>query len=292
MSVLYVMATPIGNLEDISERARRILSECDLIAAEDTRVTQKLLNRLGLRKPALSCHRHNEGDRAGDIIRRMREEDISVVLVSDAGTPCISDPGSVLVDAAWEAGIRVVPVPGASAASAAVSACGFNAAEFAFYGFLPREKKDIVSALNRIRASRVPVAVLYESPHRVVFLAGIIAGMWPQCRLCVCCDMTKYYEKIVRGTAPEVLAMLEGNENVEKGEYCLVLDMSLVPEPEEKKGDRSAEEYILSLMLDGTGRKEAARRASQAGYARNEIYRANIRIRDMLESEGSDADSM
>ena len=151
MAKLLVVATPIGNLNDISPRMCEALESADLIAAEDTRVTLKLLNRMQIKKPLISCHRHNEDERAPGLIRRMLAEDLTVALTCDAGTPGISDPGHLLVRAAWEAGIPVTPVCGPSAVVAAVSVSGFDARAFAFYGFLPREKKALLQKLDAVR---------------------------------------------------------------------------------------------------------------------------------------------
>ena len=148
MPKLYVVATPIGNLSDLTPRMREALECADLIAAEDTRVTMKLLNHLDLKKPLVSCHRHNEENRAPQLIERMLGEDLTVALTCDAGTPGISDPGHLLVRAAWEAGVPVEPVSGPSAVVTALSASGFDAREFAFYGFLPREKKALRESLR------------------------------------------------------------------------------------------------------------------------------------------------
>ena len=153
MPTLYVVATPIGNLSDISPRVRETLSQVDLVAAEDTRVAMKLLNALNLSKPTISCHRHNEQQKAVPIIERMLSENIDVALTCDAGTPAISDPGHVIVAAAWEAGIQVIPISGPSATVTALSASGFDAREFAFFGFLPREKKFLREKLESIRRS-------------------------------------------------------------------------------------------------------------------------------------------
>ncbi|NLG24906.1 MAG: 16S rRNA (cytidine(1402)-2'-O)-methyltransferase, partial [Clostridiales bacterium] len=170
MPRLYVVATPIGNLGDLSGRVRDALAGADLIAAEDTRVAMKLLNHLGLSKPTISCHRHNERSRAAELVARMQGEDLTVALTSDAGTPAISDPGHILVDAAWAAGIPVVPIAGPSALATALSAAGFDAAEFGFFGFLPRERGRLREKLSAIRALNLRVAVAHESPHRVVAL--------------------------------------------------------------------------------------------------------------------------
>ena len=159
MPKLFVVATPIGNLNDLTPRMLEALASADLIAAEDTRVTMKLLNHFELKKPMVSCHRHNEDARAPQLIERMLAEDLTVALTCDAGTPGISDPGHLLVRAAWEAGIPVEPVCGPSAVVTALSASGFDAREFAFYGFLPREKKALRDKLCAIRRAGIPSSI-------------------------------------------------------------------------------------------------------------------------------------
>ena len=283
MPKLYVVATPIGNLSDLTPRMREALEAADLIAAEDTRVTMKLLNHFDLHRPMVSCHRHNEDAKAPQIVQRMLSEDLTVALTCDAGTPGISDPGHLLVRACWEAGIPVTPVCGPSAAVTCLSASGFDAREFAFYGFLPREKKALNDKLDAIRRAGVPVFVLYESPHRIVDLVGRIAEKWPECLLCVCSDLTKRYERIYRGPAPEVLVQLRDNPGVEKGEYCLAADISMLPPPEAPAARPDAAAFMLSLMLDDMDLPDAAEAALEQGYARNDVYRARLRIREMFE---------
>lgn len=283
MPKLYVVATPIGNLNDLTPRMREALEGADLIAAEDTRVTMKLLNQFDLKKPMTSCHRHNEDAKAPQIVEKMLAEDLTVALTCDAGTPGISDPGHLLVRACWEAGIPVEPVCGPSAVVTALSASGFDAREFAFYGFLPREKKALGDKLDAIRRAGVPVFVLYESPHRVVELVGEIAARWPECLLCVCSDLTKKFERLYRGTAPAVLAALKANPSVEKGEYCLAVDISPLPPMEAPVERPEVTAWMLSRMLDGAELREAAEAAMAAGYARNEVYRAKLRIAEMFE---------
>lgn len=278
MAKLYVVATPIGNLSDLTPRMRDALEQCDLIAAEDTRVTMKLLNHFDIKKPLVSCHRHNEDMRAPALISRMLEEDLTVALTCDAGTPAISDPGNVIVAAAWEAGIPVIPISGPSATVTALSAAGFDAREFAFYGFLPREKKALREKLASIQRTGISIAVIYESPHRVAKLVGEMAEAWPGQRACVCCDLTKKYEKLSRGTLDELARELSENPNAEKGEYCIVAE---VPAPVEEKtfSDIDAATYMLQEMLRGAELSEAAEAAAGAGYARNDIYRAKIDIK-------------
>lgn len=284
MPKLYVVATPIGNLNDLTPRMREALACADLIAAEDTRVTMKLMNHFDLKKPMVSCHRHNEDARAPQIVERMLAEDLTVALTCDAGTPGISDPGHLLVRACWEAGVPVEPVCGPSAVVTALSASGFDAREFAFYGFLPREKKALRDKLDAIRRAGVPVFVLYESPHRIVDLVQQLAQIWPECMLCVCSDLTKRFERIYRGTAVEVLAQLGDNENVDKGEYCLAVDISMLPREEASEAPKpDAATFMLSRILEGDGLDEAADAARSAGYPRNELYRAKLRVAELFE---------
>lgn len=285
MAKLYVVATPIGNLSDLTPRMRQALEAADLIAAEDTRVTMKLLNQFDIRRPMTSCHRHNEEGKAPQIVERMLAEDLTVALTCDAGTPGISDPGHLLVRACWEGGIPVEPVSGPSAVATALSASGFDAREFAFYGFLPREKKALNDKLEAIRRAGIPVFVLYESPHRIVDLVAAIAEKWAGCLLCVCSDLTKRYERIYRGEASRVLEQLRANPGVEKGEYCLAVDISMLPPASAPAEKPTVEAWMLARLLDGAELSEAAREAQEAGYARNEVYRAKLRIAEMFEVE-------
>ena len=284
MARLLVVATPIGNLNDLTPRMREALACADLIAAEDTRVTMKLLNRMELKKPLVSCHRHNEDVRAPQLIERMLAEDLTVALTCDAGTPAISDPGHLLVRAAWEASIPVTPVCGPSAVTAALSAAGFDAREFAFFGFLPREKKALHEKLDAVRATGVPVAVFYESPHRVVALVEAIAARWPQCLLAVFADLSKKFEWLLRGAPEDVLAQLRANANVEKGEYCLAVDLSPLPAPQASEPvSGSAVALMAECLYAGSTLEEASAAAKAAGFARNEVYRAGLFLRPLAD---------
>ena len=283
MPKLYVVATPIGNLNDLTLRMREALEAADLIAAEDTRVTMKLLNHFDLHRPMVSCHRHNEDAKAPQIVSRMLSEDLTVALTCDAGTPGISDPGHLLVRACWEAGIPVAPVCGPSAAVTCLSASGFDAREFAFYGFLPREKKALSDKLDAIRRAGIPVFVLYESPHRIVDLVERLAEKWPECLLCVCSDLTKRFERLYRGPAPEVLMKLRANPGVEKGEYCLAADISMLPPLDAPAARPDVAAFMLSRMLDDMDLPDAAEAALEQGYTRNDVYRARLKIREIFE---------
>ena len=285
MAKLYVVATPIGNLNDLTLRMRDALESADLIAAEDTRVTMKLLNQFDLHRPMVSCHRHNEDIKAPQIVERMHAEDLTVALTCDAGTPGISDPGHLLVRACWEAGIPVEPVCGPSAVVTCLSASGFDAREFAFYGFLPREKKALGDKLDAIHRAGIPVFVLYESPHRIVELTAALAEKWPECMLCVCSDLTKRYERLYRGAAPKVLKQLQANPSVEKGEYCLAVDISMLPPAQVEVQRVDAAAWMLAQILDGASIRDAAEAALADGYPRNEVYRAKLKIDEMFEEE-------
>ena len=284
MPRLFVVATPIGNLSDMSPRALEVLRSADLIAAEDTRVTRALLNHFGIDTPTVSNHQHNEAHRASPLVERMLAEDLTVAVVTDAGTPCISDPGSVLVREAAGAGVEVLAVPGPTAMASALSVSGFDTREFAFYGFLPRGGKELREKLLAMRRSGVPVAVVHESPHRVIDLVEEIARTLPGCRVSASCDLTKLYEKTIRGDAQDVLAMLRANEKAEKGEYCLVLDMSGVADAaQEPVSSASLEAQLFEELLCGSDLRAASERLMERGAKRNEVYRARTNVQRFLE---------
>ena len=286
MAKLLVVATPIGNLNDLTPRMREAFECCALVAAEDTRVTMKLLNHWGIKKPLVSCHRHNERGRAEEIVRRMLAEDLTVCLTSDAGTPAISDPGYTLVAAARAAGIEVSPVCGPSAMTAALSVSGFAPGPFAFLGFLPRERAALDAALSDFEKTGLNVFVAYESPHRVVKLMEAVAEKFPDARALSACDLTKKFERIDCGTAPEVLNALRNNPNVDKGEYVVAVELPPrgVKETPAKPADAAL--MILEAMLSGSSLSDAADEALSA-FPRNEVYRAKLRVRDFLEAQNN-----
>ena len=284
MAVLYVVATPIGNLQDLSPRGAETLRNADLIIAEDTRVTMKLCQVFSLKAPLVSCHRHSEDSKAPGLARKILDEDLSAALVTDAGTPCISDPGSELVKACADAGIPVIPVPGCCAGVAAVSVSGYDAREFAFYGFLPREKKDIRVKLEEI-ARGPKVAILHESPFRITELTEVIAETLPGALLTVCCDLTKLHEKTLRGTPEEVLRELKANEKTEKGEYCVVLDLHGIslPEPETETAEWPMEAKLIEEMKQGRTLREAQEALSAKGEKKNAVKQAALTLKKLFE---------
>lgn len=283
--MLYVVATPIGNLGDMSPRAVEVLKSVALIAAEDTRMTMKLTQRFGIETPLTSCHRHNEQGKAEGIVRRMLEEGIDVAVVTDAGTPAISDPGTILVRQAAEAGIEVVAVPGPSAMAAAMSVSGIDVTEFTFLGFLPREKKDLRAAL-RSAAQRTQAGIVHESPYRVLDFMRVLADTLPQAYVSVSCDLSKLHELTLRGSVAEVLARMEANDKTEKGEYCIVIDFRAVPREEPKaESTLCLEARLLDLMLQGADMRDASRRLVEEGEKKNAVYAAALRLKGMLREE-------
>ena len=283
MAVLYVTATPIGNLNDFSPRGIETLKAADLIIAEDTRVTMKLGQVYGFQMKMVSCHRHNETAQADALAERIAAEDLTAALVTDAGTPCISDPGNMVVSACAARGIPVIPVPGCSAGIAAVSISGFDAREFAFYGFLPREKKDLQNKLKEIGRG-VRVAVLHESPYRIIALAEAIRDTLPEARLAVCCDLTKLHEKTLYGTPDEILATHTANEKTEKGEYRVVMDLHGVTaeteEPVPASGSVAAR--LADEMDRGLSFREAQEALIRKGEKKNAVKQAALRLKKAL----------
>lgn len=286
MPTLYVVATPIGNLQDMSPRAIDTLKNVALIAAEDTRVTMKLCQVFDIHTPLTSCHQHNEDSKGAFLADKMLAENIDVAITTDAGTPCVSDPGYQFVAAAVERGIEVLPVPGCCAGVSALSVSGFDAREWAFYGFLPREKKELREKLLTM-ARQVPIAIVHESPYRVVELVETIAAVLPDCRVSASCDLTKLHEKTIRGTAGEVLDALKANPKAEKGEYCLVLDFHQVQLPEEKApaAEISLEAQLTDLLLGGMDWREAQSALTEAGNKKNAVKAAALRLKKLLTEE-------
>lgn len=283
MAVLYVVATPIGNLSDFSPRGIETLKNVDLIAAEDTRVTMKLCQVFDIHTRLTSCHQHNEETKGETLAEQMIRDDLSVALTTDAGTPCISDPGYGLVQACIEREIPVLPVPGCCAAIGALSVSGFDTREFAFYGFLPREKKDLTEKLLSMRKGPV-IAVVHESPFRVIDLVETIASVLPEARLSVSCDLTKMHEKTIRGPAADVLAMLRDNPKTEKGEYCIVLDLSGVPIPVEKAEIiLPMEARIVARMTEGMNLRDAMNELVLDGEKKNAVKQAALQLKKMFE---------
>lgn len=283
MATLYVVATPIGNLGDMTPRAIETLKGVSLIAAEDTRVTQKLLNTFGIHTPLTSCHEHNERSKAVQIVEKMLAEDIDVAVTTDAGTPCISDPGSILTAEAVKAGIEVLAVPGPTAMASALSVSGFDMTEFTFYGFLPRQKNELKEKLLDM-ARHSKLAVVHESPHRVADLLAVVKAVLPHTLVSASCDLTKKYEKTVRGTVTEVLADIENNPKAEKGEYCIVLAWAQedIPKPEAPPSELSLEAQLFDGLVRGLSLRDAMDELIAGGERKNAVKAAGLNVKKRM----------
>lgn len=278
MSVLYVVATPIGNLEDLSPRALRTLREADLVLAEDTRVTRGLLAAFGIRTKLQSCHQHNEAETARALAERMQAEDLKVALVTDAGTPAVSDPGALLVRAVAQAGIEVLSIPGPSALLAALSVSGFEETEFTFLGFPPRKKGDLQGFLKRL-AGRGRLMVMYESPRRVLGLMDALCEVFPEAEVSLSREVSKLHEQTLRGTAREVRDALLADAGLLRGEFCLVLRPSGVEAEREEEGKTGIEARLLALLLEGLTPRQARVALLDAGEKKNRIYQAELDLK-------------
>jgi 16S rRNA (cytidine1402-2'-O)-methyltransferase len=264
---LYLVSTPIGNLADITYRAVETLKTVQLIACEDTRQTRKLLEHYGISTPVISCHEHNERARAAEIASRLVRGD-SVALVSDAGTPIVSDPGFRIVQKALEHGAPVVPIPGPSAALAALAASGLPCATFRFEGFLPRKHGERLDRLRQL-SSQPGALVLYEAPHRVLETLRDIEAELRDPPVAVARELTKIHEEILRGAASAVRRLLESRPSI-RGEFTLVV---LVPEKD--PGELPpVEEAVRTLESAGVPRMEAMKTvARERGLSKREVYR-------------------
>ncbi|MBQ3935237.1 MAG: 16S rRNA (cytidine(1402)-2'-O)-methyltransferase [Clostridia bacterium] len=284
--ILYVVSTPIGNLGDMTPRAVEVLSTVDMIAAEDTRTAAMLLQHFGIEGVRMiPNHKFNEKESAGRIVSEILSGS-SAALVTDAGTPCISDPGFILVREVTEAGIRVSPVPGCCAAAAAIAVSGFNALSFVFRGFLPRSAGEIRRVFSEsVKGGGSPLSVYYESPNRIRRTMEVLAEELPSARVCLCNDMTKKFERIYRGTPAEVSAELESNPNAGKGEYVLLVD---APEAAESGGEKSfaPEGWIADrAAANGCSLREAVSALADdpdCPYTKKELYNAALRMKKML----------
>ena len=282
--ILYIVATPVGNLGDMTPRAAEILREADIIAAEDTQTSMTLLTKFEIKTKLVSNHKFNETSSADYFIGELLNGK-KIAVISDAGTPCISDPGNVLVKRALENHIEVVGIPGACAAILAVSVSGFDIKSFIFGGFFPRENRDIKKTLEKLK--RNPgVYIFYESPRRIIKTLEFFAGTLPGCNICLCNDLTKKFEKIYRGSPSDILEELQNNPSAEKGEYTVVVDVTDVGDGVLDVPNLSPEAIIIDVMLKQNRTiKDAVKYiASNDMYnlSKNEVYAASLNLKKMF----------
>jgi len=282
--VLYIVATPIGNLDDISLRAIATLKTVELIAAEDTRHSKRLLHHLGIETRMISCHQHNEIARTEEILEKLVAGS-DIALISDAGTPLISDPGYRLVSAVQQAGIRVSPIPGANSAIAALSGAGLPTDNFHFCGFLSsrtRQRGAQLEALLDLHGT----LVLFESSHRIESLLQQLAQVFPR-KLCVVAkELTKLHEQFLRGNATQLLARLRDDPALTKGEVVVLIDNSADPADQFLNAD---DVEMLKILLDEVSVKIAVKIAVRlTGKKKNEIYQQALQLRDVTETDATD----
>ncbi len=263
---LYLVATPIGNLEDMTFRALRVLSEVDLVAAEDTRTARKLLSHYDIKAKIVSYFEHSGPSKIEYILSTLESGDVA--LVSEAGMPAISDPGYELVRSAWESGFRVVPVPGASAVIAAVAASGLPTDRFCYFGFLPRKKGDRKALLSEVAAERATM-VFFESPHRLLETLGLLVEHLGRRRLVIARELTKLHEEFWRGDT--VVALEQWRHREIKGEFTLVVEGvgdGMPPDVEK------ALTLVKALVEEGVPRPEALRAVARVtGLSKRTLYR-------------------
>ncbi len=268
---LYLVPTPIGNLGDVSRRMAETFAQVDFIAAEDTRVTLKLLNHLGLKKPLMSYYRHNTDEAGRQVLDRLLAGE-SCALCTDAGTPAISDPGEDLVALCAENGVPVVPLPGPCALTTALCASGLPTARFVFEGFLPMNRKNRRARLEAL-AGEERTILLYEAPHKLTAtLSDLLSAFGPDRRISLCRELTKFHEEIVRTTLGD--AAEKYRSEVPRGEFVLVVEGV----PAAGEGEYTLDdglERVETLLAQGISRKDAVRQAArELGLSRNELYNA------------------
>jgi 16S rRNA (cytidine1402-2'-O)-methyltransferase len=282
---LYVVATPIGNLGDITLRALEVLKAVDLVAAEDTRKTARLLSHFKLKAALISYHEHNEAARTAELLRRL-QQGASIALVTNAGTPGVSDPGYRLVTAAADAGLRVVPIPGVTAAAAALSASGLATDAFVFAGFLPKKAGPRLRQIQALAADPRTV-ILYESPQRIVALVEDLVAGFGDRRAVLAREMTKLHEEFIRGRLCEVLAVLQSRAEI-KGECTLLVAGRPAAEP--SAWDAAREDLRQALQSGSRGLSELAREVAHLhGLPRQAAYAEALKIKAELAASENDS---
>lgn len=272
---LYVVATPIGNIGDITLRALNVLSQVDAVACEDTRNTGHLLTRYGLHKPLLAAHQHNEREVADKLIARLHAGQ-RIALVSDAGTPAVSDPGARIVDAVRSAGLRVVPLPGAAAAITALCASGLLDAQFHFAGFLPAKSAQRDAVLASLRGLSAAL-VFYEAPHRILdAVSSMQSNFEPTRQIVFARELTKLFEEIHRCPLADAAAWIAADSHREKGEYVVILEGA----PATVDRDRIEADRVLAILMAQCPLKQAATLAAQiTGQKKNALYERALELK-------------
>lgn len=276
---IYLVPTPIGNLKDITLRALEVLENVDIIAAEDTRQTLKLLNHFEIKKTLISYHQHNEQGKSEDILE-LAEQGKSIAIVTDAGTPGISDPGAVIVQKCIENNFEFEVLPGATAITTALVYSGLDTTKFVFRGFISRENKERKKLFEEVKNLRETI-IFYESPHRLLSTLSTLMNELGNRRISVCRELTKLHEEIVRGSIEEVIQIF--SDRTVKGEFVLVVEGKTQDEIDKECKDKweslSIEEHVVAVMNEGLSKKDAIKKvAKERGIQKNEVYKLAIDI--------------
>ena len=277
MGKIYLVPTPIGNLKDITLRALEVLENCDIVAAEDTRQSLKLLNHFNIKKPLISYHQHNEETKGDELIRRANMGEV-IAVVSDAGSPGISDPGAVIVRKCIDQGVEFEVLPGAVALTTALIYSGFDTTKFLFRGFLPRENKDKIKVIEDIKEAKETL-IFYEAPHRLLQTLGFLKDNLGDRKAAIGRELTKLHEEILRGTLGELILHYE--ELSPRGEYVVLVEgksMEAIKEEQEALWkDLTIEEHIERYIEEGLSKKDAIKRvAKDRSMQKSEVYKYTI----------------
>lgn len=280
MGKLYVVGTPIGNLNDFSKSAIDTLNSVDLIACEDTRVSINLLRHFNIKKQLVAYHKFNEKGKSLNLVKEILDGK-NIAVISDAGCPCISDPGSVIARECIEAGIEVIAIPGPSAVITSLMVSGFDIDSFTFYGFLERDNKHIQEGLERIKNDSSKISVIYESPKRLIKTLEKINEILDNPKITVCNDLTKKFEKKYYGNTVDVIKELDENVNHELGEYVVVIEKEQVKKEE---NELSIEAMLIDkIVKEKVTMKEAIKLVSdESKISKTEVYNASLNIKKVL----------
>lgn len=281
MGTLYIVATPIGNLSDFSPRGVETLKNCDLILVEDTRQTIKLLNHFEIKNKMISYHKFNENKRTKEIIEDLLSGK-NIALVSDAGTPCISDPGYILVKEARENGIKIIGVSGPSAVITALSVSGIDTTNFSFYGFIPTDNKGKKALYDSLKTSDIATKVLYESPKRILNSLKELKKEIPGCVVCVCSELTKIHESYIYGKIETVIDKISKESENIKGEYVIVINNE--QQFKENNVNLSIEARLVDIMIKNncTVKEAISILSSEKNVHKNEVYQASLNLKNIF----------
>lgn len=283
MGKLFVVGTPIGNLNDITKRQLDTLKSVDIILCEDTRHSLKLLNYYQIRNKLISYHKFNEKEKTPYLIKELIDNNKNIALITDAGMPCISDPGYVLVNKARENNIEVIGVGGISAVTTSLSVSGLDCKNFSFYGFFPRENKDKKNIIKEIKQSLINVFVFYESPKRIISTLEYLKEELGSFNICVCSDLTKIHEKTYYGNIDKILNELKNNDKSELGEYTFIIEK--LEKEEIKKEEISTEALLIDTMIKyNISMKDAIEKLNELSdnLSKKDIYNASLNIKKII----------